>query len=116
MYEVRSTLQGHIIPELSSPDPDVPETEEEIAEREEEQYIGQWKVITCCIAFVFLHICIGAFVLTEVLKRDVVGGLLLMELLPRLRYILEVIRPQQNTCVQVLGESVRLIHTHTLNL
>lgn len=42
-------------------------------------------------------------ILTDLLKRDLVGGLMLMDFLPRLRYILEVIRPQQKVCSQIFG-------------
>lgn len=49
----------------------------------------------------------------DVVKNDVVRGLLLMTLLPRLRYILEVCRPQEGTAVKIL-EILIQISRHSL--
>lgn len=78
LRHLRSSLYGHIIPELSTIEPPPPESEEEEIEREEEQYL-------------------------EILRRDVIAGLMLMDYLPRLRYVLEVVRPQTIICCQILG-------------
>ncbi|KAF6039630.1 RPAP1 [Bugula neritina] len=78
------SMTGHLVPELVAVDVSPPTTEEEIIEREEEQYL-------------------------EVLKRDVISGLLLMDFLPRLRYILEVIRPQLVVCSQILDILCRMM-------
>ncbi|XP_067950212.1 RNA polymerase II-associated protein 1-like [Watersipora subatra] len=86
LKQLTCSLYGHIIPKLSPVDPAPPETEEEEVEREEEQYI-------------------------EVLKRDVISGLLLMDFVPRLRYILEVVKPQRIVCSQIFEILCRMIMT-----